>query len=108
MPTPLIYLIICFIAYHAQIGLFDFDIVNQIPELTARQRIHPGGGFIQHQKIRIMDQGAAQPQFLLHPAGKFSRRTVEKFIKPYQNVFEFGGIIDWPYETAMQATCGGA
>jgi len=26
----------------------------------------------------------------------------------YQNVFEFGGIIDWPYETAMQATCGGA
>ena len=65
---------------HGQLRASGADAVDKVPELAACQRIHPGGRLIQHQQVRIMDQGTAQAQFLLHAAGKFTRRTVKKGI----------------------------
>ena len=50
--------------------------VDQIPELAPRQRIDPGGGLIQDQEVRIVDQRAAQAELLLHAAGELFRRPV--------------------------------
>ncbi len=42
-------------------------------------------------------------------SGRRSKEASAKLAElGYTNVKEFGGIIDWPYETAMQETCGGA
>ena len=58
------------------------DRSDQIPELSARQGVHPGRGFIEQQKIGVMDQRRTQTQLLLHPARKFARRPVEERIEP--------------------------
>jgi len=54
----------------------DADAVDKFPELAAGKRIHTGGGLIQDQQIRVMDECTAQSQFLLHTAGKLARGAV--------------------------------
>src|SRR5262249_11435855 len=44
----------------------------------ARERIDPSGRFVEDQQIRIMNEGAAQAELLLHSARKLSRRPVQK------------------------------
>lgn len=42
-------------------------------------------------------------------SGRRSKLASEALAKlGYTNVKEFGGIIDWPYETSVSQTCGGA
>ena len=41
---------------------------DEFPELTPRQGIDTGSGLVENQQVRIMNEGAAQSQFLLHAA----------------------------------------
>ena len=60
---------------HAHVAALGADLVDQIPELAARERTNAGGGFIENQQVRIVNQGAAQSQLLLHAAREFARRA---------------------------------
>ncbi|KAG1254366.1 hypothetical protein G6F68_010884 [Rhizopus microsporus] len=51
---------------HAHARAFAPYLVDQVPELRTRQRIHAGRRFVQDQQVGVMDQRAAQAQFLLH------------------------------------------
>ena len=61
---------------HAHAGAAGADILDQFPELAARQRVDAGGGLVEDQQVRIVDERAAQPQLLLHAAGELSGRAV--------------------------------
>ena len=63
---------------HAHCGATDPDAVDQLPELSARQRVNSGGWLIEDQQIRVVNQRTAQPELLLHPAGQLSRRAIAK------------------------------
>ena len=67
---------------HAHLRLAPANAVNQLPELGARKRINAGGGLIKDQQLRIVDQGAAQAELLLHPAGQLPGRTVAERGQP--------------------------
>ena len=49
-----------------------------------RHRVHAGGGFIQQQQARAMDQRTGQPQFLFHPARKLARQPALKAGQPHE------------------------
>jgi len=51
---------------------------DEIPKLRPRQWINSGGGFIQNQQIRVVNQRAAQTKFLFHAAGQFTNRPRKK------------------------------
>ena len=67
---------------HTHILLAFADTVDKLPELGAGEGINPGGRFVEDQQFRIVDQCAAQPELLFHPAGKFPRRAVTERSKP--------------------------
>ncbi len=67
---------------HAHRRAVAADIVDQLPELPARQGIHAGGGFVENQKIGVMDQRAAEPDLLFHAAGEFAGRSVREGRQP--------------------------
>ena len=48
------------------------------PEIAAGDRINPVGRFVQKQHLRGMDQGTAEPKFLLHATGKRSGTSFDK------------------------------
>jgi hypothetical protein len=52
------------------------DPLDQLPELAPLQRVHTGRGFVEYQKIGIVDQRAAKAELLPHPAGRFLCRAV--------------------------------
>ena len=52
--------------------------VNQFPELAAGKRVDAGGGLIQNKQIRIMNQRAAQPEFLAHASRQLLGRAIFK------------------------------
>ena len=54
----------------------DAHAVDQLPELPARQRIDAGGRLVEDQKIGIVDERAAQPEFLPHAARQLLRRPI--------------------------------
>ena len=56
----------------------DAHAIDQFPELPARQRIDAGRRLVEDQKIGIVDQRAAQAEFLPHAAGKLLRRPVRE------------------------------
>ena len=58
------------------------DVVDEPPELPARQRIDAGGRLVQDQEIGIVDQGAAERELLLHPAGQLAGRAIRKGMQP--------------------------
>ena len=51
---------------HAHALATGLHSIDELPELTARQRVHPGGGLVQDEQIGVVDQGAAQSELLLH------------------------------------------
>ena len=48
------------------------DRPDQVPELTPRERVHAGGRLVEDQQVGIVDEGAAEAELLLHPAGELS------------------------------------
>ncbi|CRM87630.1 hypothetical protein [Pseudomonas sp. 22 E 5] len=49
--------------------------VDQLPETPARQWVDAGGGLVENQQIRVVDQRAAQAELLFHTAGQLARRA---------------------------------
>ena len=43
------------------------EAVDEVPELTARQRVDAGGRLVEDQERRVVDQRAAEAELLLHP-----------------------------------------
>ncbi len=64
--------------HHAHAGPVLADVVDQRPELAARQRVDAGGGLIEDQQVRVVHQRAAQAHLLLHAAGQLARRPVRE------------------------------
>src|SRR6267378_142410 len=62
--------------HHAHAWSAAADPVDQLPELSARERVDAGGRLIEDEQIGIVNQGTAEPEFLLHSAREFSRRTI--------------------------------
>jgi len=56
-------------------------VVHQFPETPPRQRIDAGGGLVEDQQVRLVNQRAAQPELLLHPARQLARRAFGKTLK---------------------------
>ena len=54
---------------HAHAGPGTTDAGDQIPELSARERIDTGGRLVEDEQVRIVDQRAAEAELLLHPTG---------------------------------------
>lgn len=42
----------------------------------------PGRRLVEHQQIRIVDQGAAESELLFHAAGEFPGRPVQEGVEP--------------------------
>ena len=82
---------------HAHAGAIGADTVNQIPELRARQRVHASRRLIENQKIRVMNQRAAQAEFLLHAPGQLACRALQEF----EQASGLGQLID-----PLAALCG--
>src|SRR5262249_29390942 len=57
------------------------DIADQLPELSARERVYARGWLIEDKQIRIVNQRAAEAQLLLHAAGKLAGGTLLECIK---------------------------
>ena len=62
----------------AHLRLTLADAVDQIPKLRPREGIDAGGGFIEDQQLRVVNERAAQAELLLHPPGELSCRAVAK------------------------------
>ena len=67
--------------HDAHAGAPRADVVDQLPELAARQRVDPCGRLVEDQQVRIVDQRAAQRQLLLHAARQLAGRPVGKRIE---------------------------
>ena len=82
---------------HAHAGAVGADAFDQIPELRARQRVHASRRLIENQKIRVMNQRAAQAEFLLHAPGQLACRALQEF----EQASGLGELID-----PLAALCG--
>ena len=67
---------------HAHAGAPRTNTFDQFPELATRQRIDAGRGLVEDEKVRIVDQRAAQAELLPHAAGELFRRTIGKLREP--------------------------
>ena len=47
-------------------------LVDDEPEVAARDGIHAERGFVEQEDLRLVDEGAAEAEFLLHPAGELA------------------------------------
>ena len=66
------------------------NIVNERPKLPPGERIDAGGGLIENEKIRFVDQRAAEPHLLFHSArelagGTFGKRAKSGGIEQFLN-----------------------
>ena len=66
---------------HTHLRALAANTLDQLPELVTRQRIDASGGLVEDQQVRVVDQCATQPKFLLHAAGQFARRPLTKLAK---------------------------
>ncbi len=66
----------------AEAGPAPADPRDQLPELAARQRIDAGRRLVEDQQVRIVNEGAAQPELLPHPARQFFRGAVGERREP--------------------------
>ena len=74
----------------AHAGAACANIVNERPELPPGERIDAGGGLIENEKIRFVDQRAAEPHLLFHSArelagGTFGKRAKSGGIEQFFN-----------------------
>ena len=63
------------------IGPFGANSCDELPELPPRQRIDAGRRLVEDQKIGIVDECAAEAEFLLHSAGQFAGWPVREGIE---------------------------
>ncbi len=63
-------------------GRLGADVVDERPELPARERIHARRRFVQHQQIRVVNQRAAEAHLLLHAARELAGGTLRKGPSP--------------------------
>ncbi len=54
----------------------DDQVVDDNPQIAAGDRIYAGGGFIEDEDSRVMDEGTAEGEFLLHSAGELTGESV--------------------------------
>ena len=66
---------------HRHAGAIGADGLDQIPELAARQGVDAGGRLVEHQEIGVVDEGAAERQFLLHTAGELTGGAIGEGIE---------------------------
>ena len=66
---------------HAHHGPTRADRIDQLPELTPRERIDTGGGLVENQQIRIVHQRAAEADFLLHAARELAAWSIRKWVE---------------------------
>ncbi len=52
------------------------QLLEAVPDQMSRLRIEPGGGFIQEQQLRVIDQRAGQRKPTLHATGEFADARV--------------------------------
>jgi len=57
---------------HAHLRPSGTDACDQLPELRTRKRVHARGGLVEQKEVRVMDQGAAETELLLHAPGELS------------------------------------
>ena len=53
---------------HAHARTAPADMGDEFPELAPGQGIDTGGGLVENQQVRVVDERAAQPKLLLHAA----------------------------------------
>ena len=58
------------------------NVVDQRPELAARERIDSSSGLVEDQQLGVVDQRAAQSELLLHAARELAGRTARKRREP--------------------------
>ena len=63
--------------HHAQTLLLH-QLLHNMPQLTARQGVHPHRRLVKQEQIRRAHQGARQPQLLLHAPGKLARQPISE------------------------------
>ena len=68
--------------HHAHAGASRADAIDQLPELSPRQRIDAGRGLVEDQKVRIVNERAAEAELLPHAARQFLRRPVGEGREP--------------------------
>ena len=57
------------------------DGLHQLPEIAARLRVEPGGGLVQEQHRRVIDERDREQQALLLPARELARITALQLLK---------------------------
>jgi hypothetical protein len=62
--------------HHAHRRPLGADVIDEGPELAARERIDYGRRLVEDQEVRVVDQGAAQSDLLLHSARELAGRAV--------------------------------
>jgi hypothetical protein len=67
---------------NAHAGPVAADALDEFPELPSGQRINAGGRLVEDEKIRIVDERAAQTQLLLHAARELAGGTVPEGSQP--------------------------
>ncbi len=61
-----------------------FELLDQIPKLTAGLRVEAGGGLIEKKKIGITDERAGERQTLFLAAGKIANAGILFFLELYE------------------------
>ena len=56
----------------AHTGAARTDVIDQRPELAARQRIDARRRLVENEEVRLVHERAAEPDLLLHPARKLA------------------------------------
>src|SRR5579871_3203696 len=56
------------------------ELVENGPEIAARQRVHTVGRLVEEENLRVMEQRAHERELLLHAAGKFARLAVAELL----------------------------
>ena len=62
--------------HHRHAGPPLADAIDELPELAPRERIHAGGGLVEHEQLRVVDQRAAEAELLLHAARELPGRAL--------------------------------
>ena len=58
------------------------DLVDERPELLAGEGVDAGRGLVEDEQVRVVDQGGAEADLLLHAAGELARRPVRERVEP--------------------------
>ena len=66
------------------------EFPQHLPELLARYGVHARGRFVEVEDVGLVDEGAAEREFLFHASGEFSRPSLaerfEKFVDALHEV----------------------